>query len=68
MFTILSTQSRARAARKLHESMLYHVLRAPMSFFETTPIGIIINRFSQDIGEHFEYIDIEHILRHSPGV
>lgn len=37
------------AARKLHLIILLGVLHAPMSFFDTTPIGRIINRFAKDI-------------------
>lgn len=37
------------SAKILHSRMLNSVVRAPMSFFETTPIGRIINRFSNDI-------------------
>ena len=38
-----------RAANKLHDSMLYSILRSALHFFESTPSGRIINRFSKDI-------------------
>jgi ABC-type multidrug transport system fused ATPase/permease subunit len=37
------------ASKKLHILILSGVLHAPMSFFDTTPIGRIINRFAKDI-------------------
>jgi ABC-type multidrug transport system fused ATPase/permease subunit len=37
------------ASRTLHSSILSGVLHAPMFFFDTTPIGRIINRFAKDI-------------------
>ena len=40
-----------RAARRLHRAMFEAVLRAPMSFFQDTPQGRIINRFSKDMSE-----------------
>ncbi|KAL8236017.1 hypothetical protein R6Q59_017098 [Mikania micrantha] len=39
------------AARKLHNAMLDSILRAPMVFFHTNPLGRIINRFSKDLGD-----------------
>ena len=37
-----------RSARHLHTTMLNRVLHAPMAFFETTPLGRILNRFAKD--------------------
>ncbi|XP_033886772.3 multidrug resistance-associated protein 1-like isoform X3 [Acipenser ruthenus] len=36
------------ASRHLHQSMLHNVLRSPMSFFERTPSGNLVNRFSKE--------------------
>ncbi|KAG7275222.1 hypothetical protein CRUP_034812 [Coryphaenoides rupestris] len=38
-----------RAARLMHEGMLRGVLRAPQAFFEGTPAGRLLNRFSKDV-------------------
>ncbi|QKX61086.1 uncharacterized protein TRUGW13939_08232 [Talaromyces rugulosus] len=37
------------ASRKFHERMAYAIFRSPMNFFETTPSGRVLNRFSSDI-------------------
>ncbi|GLT85717.1 hypothetical protein SLE2022_038970 [Rubroshorea leprosula] len=39
------------AARGLHDAMLTSILRAPMVFFHTNPLGRIINRFAKDLGD-----------------
>ena len=37
------------AAKLIHDDLLFRVIRSPMSFFDTTPNGRILNRFSADI-------------------
>ncbi|KAG0081531.1 hypothetical protein BGZ93_010781, partial [Podila epicladia] len=38
-----------RACQRLHEQLLASVMHLPMSFFDTTPLGRIVNRFSSDV-------------------
>uniref|UniRef100_A0A1B6EGY9 ABC-type glutathione-S-conjugate transporter n=1 Tax=Clastoptera arizonana TaxID=38151 RepID=A0A1B6EGY9_9HEMI len=37
------------AARLLHYAVLINILRTPMEFFDVTPVGRILNRFSKDV-------------------
>ncbi|PON71681.1 ATP-binding cassette containing protein [Parasponia andersonii] len=43
--------SSLHAAKRLHDTMLHSLLRAPMVFFHTNPTGRIINRFAKDLGD-----------------
>nr|XP_047130820.1 multidrug resistance-associated protein 1-like isoform X2 [Hydra vulgaris] len=45
-----------KASKALHNNLLKNVLRCPMSFFESTPAGRIVNRFSKDINLIDEFI------------
>ncbi|KAJ2609708.1 hypothetical protein H4S08_003934 [Coemansia sp. RSA 1365] len=46
---LLWTRCSIRASTKIHQNMLIGVLRSPMSFFDVTPQGRILNRFSSDL-------------------
>ena len=43
------TYSTLGASRQMHKNMLDRVMRSPMSFFDTTPLGRIVNRFARDV-------------------
>lgn len=46
------------SSRSLHNQMLDNILHLPLQFFETTPMGQVLNRFTKDIyviDERFHY-------------
>ncbi|XP_054168602.1 multidrug resistance-associated protein 1-like [Oppia nitens] len=43
------TKGTIKAAKFLHLKMLEQIMHSPMSFFDTTPLGRILNRFSKDV-------------------
>ncbi|XP_030060230.1 multidrug resistance-associated protein 9 [Microcaecilia unicolor] len=45
------TKTTLKASSTLHDEVFYKILHSPMSFFDTTPIGRIMNRFSKDMDE-----------------
>jgi len=47
-----------RAARKYHSKMLDKVIQSTVLFFDTNPIGQILNRFSGDVGVLDRYIPL----------
>jgi ABC-type multidrug transport system fused ATPase/permease subunit len=59
VFTVIGSlffvQFAIRAGRELHVGMTKAIARAPTSWFDVTPIGRVITRFSKDI----DFIDIQ---------
>lgn len=46
---VVNAFCRISASKKLHDNMAAAMFRAPLSFFETTPAGQILNRFGSDM-------------------
>ncbi|KAK5814377.1 hypothetical protein F5H01DRAFT_391041 [Linnemannia elongata] len=59
--------ARIRASEIIHRDLITTILRLPMSFYDTTPLGRIINRLSGDcysIDEHlpWKFLDLGYLL------
>lgn len=52
----LTWKGGVRAALVLHERLLLGVMRAPVSFFDSTPTGRILNRFGKDTEAVDQYL------------
>ncbi|XP_019920175.3 multidrug resistance-associated protein 1 [Magallana gigas] len=49
LFGIFCVTRTISASHIIHSNLLHSILRCPISFFDTTPSGRIMNRFSQDL-------------------
>ncbi|KAH6921997.1 hypothetical protein HPB50_007295 [Hyalomma asiaticum] len=56
--SVLLAMSARRLSRSLHSDMLSHVLQSPVTFFDESPRGRILNRLSTDI----DYVDARTFL------
>ncbi|KAF9080450.1 hypothetical protein BGX23_002132 [Mortierella sp. AD031] len=49
LFYVANVLAAVKGAKHMHDRLLNNLLRQPMSFFDVTPVGRIINRFSTDV-------------------
>jgi len=49
MRSIINIQGIIASGKQFHKRLLFGIMRSPMSFFDTTPTGRIVNRFGKDI-------------------
>ncbi|KAA6398603.1 MAG: putative ATP-binding cassette sub-family C member Sur, partial [Streblomastix strix] len=46
---VFSSMAVRRSTKEVHRTLLTHVMNAPSSFFDSTPLGRILNRFTSDV-------------------
>mmetsp|Transcript_7887 Transcript_7887/g.22525 ORF Transcript_7887/g.22525 Transcript_7887/m.22525 type:complete len:1670 (-) Transcript_7887:66-5075(-) len=50
-FSAIFKYATLNASSRMHDTMLHSLLRSPLSFFHTNPLGRIINRLTKDVSE-----------------
>ncbi|KAH6849677.1 multidrug resistance-associated protein [Chaetomium sp. MPI-CAGE-AT-0009] len=48
-FSFVATSVGTAASRTMSNNAMWQILRAPMAFFDTTPLGRILHRFTKDV-------------------
>ena len=48
-----------RSSERLHDKMVVALLKAPVLFFDSNPVGRILNRFSKDVGSMDELLPLQ---------
>jgi len=61
---IFMAMHRLKASQRIHDGLTNAVLRAPVSFFDVTPIGRVLNRFAADMDK----LDLELTQTVSQGI
>ncbi len=56
-----------RASKSMHERLLSHVLALPMAFFDSQPMGRLLNRFTKDTEATDEEL-LQLVSHHSPSL
>jgi ATP-binding cassette, subfamily C (CFTR/MRP), member 1 len=54
--TVMFVWGGYRAAKVIHEGALSRIIRSPMAFFDSTPVGRILTRFSKDLDVVDSYV------------
>ena len=49
LYSLVLLVGAIRASKTLHRKLIFNILRLPMTFFDITPLGRIMNRISKDI-------------------
>lgn len=62
LYNVAGQWAGARARHKLHKEAVSELLRAPISFFDSTPIGKILNSFSVDMAVIDKVLNIDYSI------